>query len=397
MLASQEEALISKQIQYAKFVSFGGTLVFNTIIDLWIVHTFGSSNILGQTMAIASSATFICSIFGGYIADSKYLLTVIKVINLISGVLCLAFVGLYHYQTQLALWQVNTAVFLLNVNAYLSSPIFKKMVNFFVKRDAIMTFNQKMAIGTQIISVTVPPVSTFLYSWHWLSLPMAFFINGLSFFGAFYFLKPFTLNKQPTHKFVGYRQTFKNIFTNPSLLQFLFMGVMLNFFLAGLNIFFPIMVIHQLHAGKLYGIVLASQAVGGIVGSYSISRFPITKSLVIERAGLIIISLVLLLLTVFQNIGFIFVVAIIISIVLARYNIASQTIVQREVESALIGKTFSAIFIFANIASPIGNLTFGYINGLALNLTLIVVAIGFVIFNLMWIMIDHQYKKRSNQ
>ncbi|WP_290368162.1 MFS transporter [Periweissella ghanensis] len=384
-------------MQYAKFVSYGGTLVFNTIIDLWIVHTFGSSNILGQTMAIASSATFICSIFGGYIADSKYLLAVIKGINLISGILCLAFVGLYHYQTHLDLWQVNTAVFLLNVNAYLSSPIFKKMVNFFVKREAIMTFNQTMALGTQVLSVTVPPISTFLYGWHWLSLPMAFLLNGLSFFGAFFFLKPFTLTEQPSHKFVGYRQTFTNIFSNPTLLQFLFMGVMLNFFLAGLNIFFPIMVIRQLHEGHLYGAVLASQAVGGIVGSYSISKIPITKSLTFERIGLVVISLVLLLLTILQTIAFIFVVAVVISIVLSRYNIASQTIVQREVDSALIGKTFSAIFIFANIASPIGNLSFGYINGISMNLTLIVVAVGFVIFNLMWIMIDRRYQKRSHE
>lgn len=346
-------------------------------------------------MAIAGSATFLCSIVGGYVADSRYLLKVIKGINLFSALMCFIFVGMFFYQHHIDLWQINTAVFLLNINSYLSSPIFKKMIHFFVEHDSIVSFNQALALGAQIISVVVPPVSTFLYSWHVLDLQGAFIVNGLSFLGAFFFLKPFELASEPARKFTGYTQTFKNIFSNVSLLQFLFMGVMLNFFLSGLNIFFPIMVIHKLHQGSLYGAVLASQAVGGILGAASISKVPSKNNLLVERIGLVLIAVALGLLTVIQSMWFIFIVSTLISVVLSRYNIASQSIVQREVKRELIGKTFSAIFIFANMAIPLGSLLFGHIINISINLTLMIIAGGFIVFNLMWIFIDRKYTTKA--
>ena len=376
-----EKALLS-----SKTISTAGTLFFNAVIDLWVVQIFGSAKILGNTMAFTTLAAAICSFIGGYLADSSFRLRVLIMINAASSLVC----GIAFLEQKQLIGKPLTVyllVFLLNIGSYLSSPLFKTITSISVEKTRIVAFNRSITFASQLCTVLIPPAATWLFAKKIIGLEGALLLNGLSF--VLCALLMVGLRKADGVKTAGnsngYLGTIKLIKNSGPLLFMALSGFILNFFLSGINVWLPYFTTKILHNASAYGVAISCQAVGGIIGALSIKKIKLDTSLRVERLGLVI-SCVLLMAMLFAISAPALILAMFfLAAIITRYNIALQSLIQTNVEQKYIGKTFSTTYLIANLALPIASFLFGHLLDFSWKWLLVVVALGLLSMNLLWI------------
>ena len=370
----------------SKTISTAGTLFFNAVIDLWVVQIFGSARILGNTMAFTTLAAAICSFIGGYLADSSFRLRVLIMINAVSSLVC----GIAFLEQKQLIGKPLTVyllVFLLNIGSYLSSPLFKTITSISVEKTRIVAFNRSITFASQLCTVLIPPVATWLFAKKIIGLEGALLLNGLSF--VLCALLMVGLRKADGVKTAGnsngYLGTIKLIKNSGPLLFMALSGFILNFFLSGINVWLPYFTTKILHNASVYGVAISCQAVGGIIGALSIKKIKLDTSLRVERLGLVIsCGLLMAMLFAFSAPALILAMFFLAAII-TRYNIALQSLIQTHVEQKYIGKTFSTTYLIANLALPIASFLFGHLLDFSWKWLLIVVAFGLSGMNLLWI------------
>ncbi|USS90267.1 MFS transporter [Fructilactobacillus carniphilus] len=351
---------------FSKTFSQVGDLIFNTLLDLWILNTFGSSKTLATSLAVASSANFIASFVGGYLADSRYVGKFLLGIEFFSVVI--SFLNLF-YLTAIgnqrpSILIINLFLFLINFSNFLLSPLMKKAISSYVQRERIPTYNQWTSVVGQVLTIVIPAISTILYTKHFLTIEWALGINAVSFLIGFILLLPLLKFKLPPRNPDNrYSNTIKYVFRVPRLQEIILLGTILSLFSAELNVFAPVFVTKTLHQQALYGIVVSFMAVGGILGALSMHYFKIGKTLKTEYSFLALLVLSLFVIFGFPNIYSMCLLAIIANLNLVRYGVLSQTFIQLQVPAEIIGKTFSVLFFCLNLVMPLGS----YLIGLVIN------------------------------
>ena len=167
---------------FSKTISFAGTTLFNSILSIWIIEVFNSSKILGNINGYVGIAAIICNLLGGIFADSRYLMNLLLISDGVACLICFFVVGMGLVDD--LLW-IYILVFILNANSYLSSPLFKTLVHYVVRKDEIVKYNTNLSFLVQLITVLFPPVSTTLYAVKLLSMNNVVVLNGISYLLSF--------------------------------------------------------------------------------------------------------------------------------------------------------------------------------------------------------------------
>lgn len=384
---------MKKYLLTSKTVSVLGTTFFNAIMDLWVIKNFGSAEILGNTIAFSTLAASICSFIGGYIADSRFRYTFLMIVNFLSSIVCMLSLinKSIFYRTPFV---VYITVFLLNIGSYLSSPLFKTITSLIVNKKEIVSFNKLITALAQVLSIFIPPIATFMFQKSYINISGALLLNAISYMLCVICLLP--LKKCSISKKIkknGYIETLKMIRVNKILLFFSITGFVLNFFLSGINVWLPFFTVKIVRNAALYGICESAQAIGGILGTLSIRYFVLNSNLHLERIGIMFCSIILIVLTKFPEPIILILVIFLISLVLARYNIALQSLIQINVSTSFIGKTFSVTYLVSNLALPIASFLFGKMLTISWKLLLIVVSLGFLSINILWLVFKSNYKE----
>lgn len=383
----------SARILFAKGTSLLGSLVFNTVLDLWVVSKFNSALVLGNVLAVSSAAAFIWSMLGGYVADTRRFLIILKATDIISAFICIISIALNLTNSFLG---ISSLVFLLNMNVYLAAPIFKKMVHTFVNKENILVLNQKIAITIQLFNTALPPVISTLFAAGMLSIRLALLINSISYLVSYFIIHSFSYKMSSLSgsvKKLGYINTLRNIAKDQNVLSFLILGMILNYVLAGVNVIMPIYVIQVLDEVYSYGFVLGFQAIGGLMGSFSLKKMPFSSDMKVEIIAIRILSIFFICLAIFNQIFIAYLLALILAFILSRYNVASQSYIQEKVKSDFIGKTFAIIYIFSNLATPLGNVFFGVYIHKSYKTGSYMIAVGMLLISLLWSFIFKKRKK----
>ena len=383
--------MVEKVLLSSKTISTAGTLFFNAVIDLWVVHIFGSAKILGNTMAFTTLAAAICSFIGGYLADSSCRLRVLIMINAVSSLVC----GIAFLEQKQLIGKPLTVyllVFLLNIGSYLSSPLFKTITSISVEKTRIVAFNRSITFASQLCTVLIPPAATWLFAKKIIGLEGALLLNGLSF--VLCALLMVGLRKADGVKTAGnsngYLGTIKLINNSGPLLFMALSGFILNFFLSGINVWLPYFTTKILHNASAYGVAISCQAVGGIIGALSIKKIKLDTSLRVERLGLVISCGLIMLLLFAVSAPALILAMFFLAAIITRYNIALQSLIQTHVEQKYIGKTFSTTYLIANLALPIASFLFGHLLDFSWKWLLVVVALGLSSINLLWIIMKNR-------
>ena len=69
---------------------------------------------------------------------------------------------------------------------------------------------------------------------------------------------------------------------------------------------------------------------------------------------------------------------------MTRYAVSSQSILQLDVEKENIGKVFSLLYIFSNIAIPIGSVFFGKFLDTNISIAVLLFTLGICATNIVW-------------
>ncbi len=374
---------------FSKTISFAGTTLFNSILSIWIIEVFNSSKILGNINGYVGIAAIICNLLGGIFADSRYLMNLLLISDGVACLICFFVVGMGLVDD--LLW-IYILVFILNANSYLSSPLFKTLVHYVVRKDEIVKYNTNLSFLVQLITVLFPPASTTLYAVKLLSMNNVVVLNGLSYLLSFLVLLSF-LRKKDSGKgkiSFNYLTAINYLKSDSEMFVLVVTGGLLNAFLAGFNIYVPIFTTKIINNVAIYGYIMTLEAFGGILGIISMKYVKMLNSILLERYLFIISSCLLILLSYYGNLLVIALFTIILTFCLARYNITVQSVIQQDVPQKIIGRIFSLFFLIVNIGSTMGSFIFGYLFSLNNNKPLLLVATGFVVIDLLWIFISRK-------
>ena len=374
---------------FSKTISFAGTTLFNSILSIWIIEVFNSSKILGNINGYVGVAAVMCNLLGGIFADSRYLMKLLLISDGIACLICFFIVGIGLVGD--LLW-IYILVFILNANSYLSSPLFKTLVHYVVMKEEIVKYNTNLSFLVQLITVLLPPISTTLYAVKLLSMNSVIVLNGLSYLISFFVLLSFLRKKDSGKEKISFNYLIavNYLKKNSEIFALVVTGGLLNAFLAGFNIYLPIFTTKIINNVAMYGYIMTLEALGGIFGIISMKYLKMLNSILLERYLFLVSAGLLVFLSYHGSLLVIALFTIILTFCLARYNVTVQSVIQQDVPQKIIGRIFSLFFLIVNVGLSMGSFVFGYLFSLSNNKPLLLVAIGFVVIDLLWLFISRK-------
>ncbi|WP_239773045.1 MFS transporter [Mammaliicoccus sp. I-M36] len=385
----------------SKFTSGFGVTIFNTTINLYILTVYNSGEILGKVMAIAGISSVISSLLGGYLSDYYNKKSLLKFLDISSLILCLIAIPLSYTNN---LMVILVLVFLLNMNNNFSSPVFKSLIPDIVTKDKIPRFNSRLATINELNKIGTPIVATYFFSRQIIDIQEVLFINAITYLLSYIYVnKVDIIDKNLAHFrkvsfFQSYKSSYSYIHKNHLLAYLVYTGFFSNIFLGGFNLILPLYATEVLGNNELYGIFLSFEAVGVLLGVFSSNLIKLDEKLISERILLLISGFLLIIPSIWVSKYSIILVCFILNFSLGRYNIALQNYIQINVEKGYLGKVFAVIFTLSALSGPLGSVVFGYITNIFLKDIFIIISIGIILINLIWILwvIKERYNEKKH-
>ena len=340
--------------------TFGNVLLSNAL-NLWIIQISGKTKTLGIIASIGLIPTLIFTIFGGIISDSFNKKRVVFICDLISGVLC-CIMSILIDDNHLNIYYIVIFRFLLSLISAIFKPAMMSLPAYSISEYNRMKFNSYFNISNQIFQIITPIISGVLIGIGF-SIKIVLFFDGITFLLSSLseiFIdcskdeKSFTKNKWSTsEKFLS---AFRYIFSNKYLTCIILFASLINIFIAGYNMFLPY---YGSYVGKkYYGYLLAVEALGGIIGAFSlqIDKFHFDNGNM--EFNLFISGVFLNLFFIFNNLCIMYIIVFVFGIFLNRFNIQFFTYLQNNVEKEYIGRVISTTTVVALVLMPFGQILF---------------------------------------
>ncbi|MEB3060701.1 MFS transporter [Parvimonas micra] len=340
--------------------TFGNVLLSNAL-NLWIIQISGKTKTLGIIASIGLIPTLIFTIFGGIISDSFNKKRVVFICDLISGVLC-CIMSILVDDNHLNIYYIVIFRFLLSLISAIFKPAMMSLPAYSISEYNRMKFNSYFNISNQIFQIITPIISGVLIGIGF-SIKIVLFFDGITFLLSSLseiFIdcskdeKSFTKNKWSTsEKFLS---AFRYIFSNKYLTCIILFASLINIFIAGYNMFLPY---YGSYVGKkYYGYLLAIEALGGIIGAFSlqIDKFHFDNGNM--EFNLFISGVFLNLFFIFNNLCIMYIIVFVFGIFLNRFNIQFFTYLQNNVEKEYIGRVISTTTVVALVLMPFGQILF---------------------------------------
>ena len=340
--------------------TFGNVLLSNAL-NLWIIQISGKTKTLGIIASIGLIPTLIFTIFGGIISDSFNKKRVVFICDLISGVLC-CIMSILIDDNHLNIYYIVIFRFLLSLISAIFKPAMMSLPAYSISEYNRMKFNSYFNISNQIFQIITPIISGVLIGIGF-SIKIVLFFDGITFLLSSLseiFIdcskdeKSFTKNKWSTsEKFLS---AFRYIFSNKYLTCIILFASLINIFIAGYNMFLPY---YGSYVGKkYYGYLLAIEALGGIIGAFSlqIDKFHFDNGNM--EFNLFISGVFLNIFFIFNNLCIMYIIVFVFGIFLNRFNIQFFTYLQNNVEKEYIGRVISTTTVVALVLMPFGQILF---------------------------------------
>ncbi|MBS9334593.1 hypothetical protein LQZ24_00885 [Fructobacillus sp. M1-13] len=383
---------MSIRLLSARLISQFGDLAFNAVLDLWILQLFSSTQILAQSMMIASLANFLASLMGGYLADSSRLFKATVSIQLLS---CgLSVLGFFLFSRgHVDLLSINLILFSLNLANYTFSPIMKQLIHAGIQKERMPSFNQQNNLFSQILTVVIPPLAVSLFSLKSIDLPTVLLLNGCSFLLSLILLLPIRnkIQRKPKKQKNSYREALGYLYKNKPLQCLIVYGFLLSCYAAQLNVFLPNYYVHIKGNASQYAAILLLIAIVGIAAAVT---YPLFQKGFLQKSSIYIIMIALIATPIFLVCDWsLYLIIIISNTLMVHFAIFSQNTIQLTVESKQLGKVFSLLFIALNIAMPVGHFLAGQASRFSLQM--MVTCLGFTLLLLLLarLFLDQSIKK----
>ncbi|KLO22600.1 MULTISPECIES: MFS transporter [Marinitoga] len=373
-------------------VSYMGDLFFLYAINWWIISKTGDTKIIGIISSLVILPMLILNIIGGTTVDilnRKKLMIICDFINGITMTL-LGIISInYPSITMIALvYILSSAVFAIFSIA--SRSIVSEVIN----SEDIVSFNAWFNSMENIIKVISPLFSISLINV--VPIHVIFLINGATFlFSGFseifidYQYKKDNLTKTK-NGIILFKNGIKYIWKNKNLRKMILTASLVNFFIAGYNLYIPLFSKSVLNSPMAYSGALTAEAVGSIfvvVTSRLFSKYDekiLTNGIIFGLMGSS------LLLIQFKEIIMLYISTFLFGLFLGQFNVSFFSYVQKNVDSDYQGRVFSVIFTLASILMPVGNLFFGFIGKIVIQYGFYIIGVGIILISFYFILKNNE-------
>lgn len=346
----------------------------NKIFDF--ANNFLISKISPKTsfvLALYQSSELIISILlnliGGAISDFTSKKNKIVIISdFLSGIFVLSI--LFLQKTSLPMSAVIILVnILLSIISSFNAPSAKALIKHYIDKDEISKFNSCLQIAIQIIKVITPIFTISLIKV--IGYRNIILINAFTFFLSSFCEYNLKSDEEIQFKSKSEKKIIKNIvegiqylLQQKKILNLIVTSSLVNFFLAGYNLFLPYS--RNLFESSIdpYAIFLSAEAAGGMIGG--IIALKIISSNYSRKSydflifsGLFIV-LYYFVMKLFKNIIIAMICIVLFNLFLTIYNISFFTGINEDVDSDYIGRIFSIVFTAALAFMPIGSFVFSW-------------------------------------
>lgn len=316
---------------------------------------------LGYYQLAENIISLILNPIGGAVADRFKRRKILLVTDFIGGLMCalLALIG----NDSIMLYGLIVVNAVLAIMHAFSGTSFKSYVATIVEEDRLVTFNSRLEVISQVVSIS-SPLFAFLFVDRF-GLKPTLVLDSVTFFISFLFL--FSIREEEKHVasnnknvdvktiLVDIKDGMAFIVKEKEIFFLLVIASLVNFFIAAFNYLAPFS--NQLfNNSSSYATLLSMGAAGSILGAIMANKLfrnsynSILIALALCGAGLAVITLFAMLklpaiVIVFGNLIFEFFLTI--------FNIHFFSMVQKKVPNHMLGRVFSSIFTVAIIFMPL--------------------------------------------
>lgn len=339
-----------------------GNVMYDYGNSTWIAAMGGAGQkYLGYYQLAENLISLILNPIGGAVADRFKRRKILLATDFIGGVMCalLAMIGNDHSMLY-GLITVNALLAMLHA---FSGTSFKSYVVTIVEEERRVTFNSKLEVISQVVSIS-SPLLAFLYVDRF-GLKPTLVLDSITFFVSFLLL--FSIREEEQHVSINAKkadirailQDIKEglifVVKEKEVFFLLMIAALVNFFIAAFNYLAPFS--NQLFEDtSSYAMLLSMGAVGSILGAVMANKLfknsynSILIALALCGVGLVMISVFAVLhmpptIIVSGNLVFEFFLTI--------FNIHFFSMVQKKVPNHMLGRVFSSIFTVAVIFMPL--------------------------------------------
>ncbi|MFS1218750.1 MFS transporter [Enterococcus lactis] len=364
-----------------------------------------SLSLVGTYQILENIISVVFNLFGGVIADRFRRKKIIIAADSISGIIC---IGLSLIGTEK--WLIYAVVIANVILAFLNSfsaPSYKAFTKEIVEKKNISSVNSYLETASTIIKVAIPLVAVSLY--RWLGIHGVLLLDGISFLASgvlLLFISPIIEEVASKEKFslttIGrdLKSGFSYLFNQKQILIIIILSALVNFFLAAYNLLLPYS--NQMFpeiSKQLYGIFLAAEAVGGLIGASvsSTIKKEITGNRLLMSLGLSGISLSIspVLYYSFYNSIILSLSPAFFSLFLTIFNIQFFSFIQREVDNGFLGRIFGIVFTIAILFMPIGTGIFAIILRPSYTYNLSLVGLAVIVLSLLFGYLLRKYQSST--
>lgn len=367
-----------------------GNVMYDYANSSWIA-SMGS---IGQTYLglyqLADSITLILfNPIAGVIADRYKRKKILLLTDFICMLLCFG-VSFINKDIVMVYALIFTNI-ILSISSAFSSTANKSFIPSVVQKEGIITFNSNMELILQIISITSPIFSVFIY--RVFGLRIALVLNGVSFLLSFLLI--FSIKVTENHNEGQDRVTIRNVWNDiieglhyikneRDILFLLVLSSFINLFLACYNYLLPFT--NRIYENEnMYATFLTTGALGAIMGALISRKVTNTMKNLLLLSMLSGLGISIISLSGFLHIKSIPIIVgnVSFQIFLTIFNIHFLSQIQNKVPNEMLGRVFSSIFTVAILFLPIGTTLMTVLNHTISNTSFFVVGAAVMILSFM--------------
>ena len=341
-------------------VTVFGNIVLSNSLNLWIIQISGNVKVLG----IASSITFIpilfFTLFGGIISDSFNKKNIVVICDFFSFILCFI-MAILSTESTINIYIIVLFRFVLAIITSMFKPAIRSLPSCSISKDNRIKFNSYFSISENVVQIVSPAISGILMGLG-LSIQLVLILDGVTFLVSSITEMFITcdntvkLEKSKRISILSRITTaYRYIFLNFDLSCVIVLSSLFNIFIAGYNMFLPYY--GSVMGKSYYGFLLSIEAIGGIVGTFSL-RFNIFNFDKKIEVNLFLSVVLFNLFFITHNIYVLYGIVFVFGVFLTRFNVKFFTYLQNEVSKEFIGRVISITTVIALVLMPLGQIIF---------------------------------------
>jgi MFS family permease len=342
-------------------VSVLGNRFYNIAIMWYIIETTGSSIALGLSVLCFTIPSVLVMPFVGVLADrniKKYLLVISDMIN---GCIMLA-IALFMFFGELPIYLLYLLMIASSLVSAFFSPAIGATIALIVGKENLAKANSFMQVTNQLSNIIGPALAGILIAV--TNMWLLFLINGISFiisaFSEMFLAIPKVDIDHIKRKFyLQFKEGFTYVLRYKKLLHLIIVGgIIINFFLAPLNVFITVLCNQILKVGASgMGIVNAAISVGALSGSLIILLNIMKDRVKMVIFGLSIEGIALLISGVFpESYIALLIFAYILGIGVSMASVGIGTLYQTMVPENKMGRVGSLLSTLSTFIVPFGTM-----------------------------------------